>query len=110
MDIGECDQRGQLHMPNQEAKQAKSGDERSPTALDVFELPGWALLRATDIVGKKVGKNNKSRGPRLIPVSPSTWWEGVRIGVYPPGKKVGSMRVWTVAEIKKLAEQLAAES
>ena len=88
--------------------------EDSLTSLDVFELPPWALLRVNDIVGKKIskkkgkkkGKKNQTRGARLIPVSQSAWWEGVRTGKYPPGKKVGSIRVWTVAEIKDLAEQL----
>jgi predicted DNA-binding transcriptional regulator AlpA len=97
-------------------EQAKSGGsieeclaERS--TLDISELPPWALLRANDIVGRKVSKKKNTRhGPRLLPLSQSTWWEGVKTGKYPPGKKIGSMRLWTVQEIKDLAEELASES
>lgn len=41
--------------------------------------------------------------PALIPVSKSTWWDGVASGRFPPGVRIGPrMRAWSAEEIREL--------
>ncbi len=41
----------------------------------------------------------------LIPISPATWWNGVRAGKYPRGVKLGPKTTcWRLSEIRALAE------
>lgn len=41
----------------------------------------------------------------IIPVSASTWWEGVRTGRYPPAIKIGPrLTCWRLREVLQLAE------
>jgi len=43
----------------------------------------------------------------LIPVSPSTWWLGVKTGRYPKGVKLGpNTTAWRVEDIRALIEKL----
>ena len=43
----------------------------------------------------------------LIPVSKTTWWEGIRKGIYPrPIKQGPRIAAWRVEEIRHLIEQL----
>lgn len=45
----------------------------------------------------------------LIPVSETTWWDGVREGRYPPPVKLSARcSAWPVASIQRLIEQLSA--
>jgi predicted DNA-binding transcriptional regulator AlpA len=56
-------------------------------------LPETGFLRLKQIIGP--------RGP--IPVSKSTWWQGVRDGRYPVPVKLGRrITVWRVEDIRKL--------
>jgi len=42
---------------------------------------------------------------KMIPVSRSTWWEGVRTGRYPEPVKLGSrLTCWRLADILQLVE------
>ena len=44
---------------------------------------------------------------KLIPVSKSTWWAGVKSGRYPSGVKLSERTTaWKVEDIYKLIEQL----
>lgn len=46
---------------------------------------------------------------QLIPVSKSTWWEGVKIGRYPQSIKIGPRTtVWRAEDIKAFIEKSAA--
>ena len=41
---------------------------------------------------------------KLIPVSPATWWNGVKVGKFPPGIKLGAKTTcWRLSEIIALA-------
>jgi predicted DNA-binding transcriptional regulator AlpA len=43
--------------------------------------------------------------PDLIPVSPATWWRGVKTGRFPKPRKLpggGRASFWTVSDIRKL--------
>ncbi len=58
-------------------------------------LPETGFLRLKQIIGPQ--------GP--IPVSKSTWWDGVKSGRYPKPVKLGRrITAWRVEDIKKLIE------
>ena len=61
-------------------------------------LPQAGYLRLPQILG------DAKRGiPALIPVSASTWWEGVRTGLYPAGVKISARATgWRCEDIRKL--------
>ncbi len=45
--------------------------------------------------------------PAIIPVSRSSWWNGVKTGKYPKPQKLGAnTTVWTVKSIRKLIEKI----
>lgn len=63
-------------------------------------LPSEGFLRLNQIIGNK----NRSTTP-IIPVSKSTWWAGVKTGLYPKPIKLGSrITAWKVEDIRKLIE------
>jgi prophage regulatory protein len=44
----------------------------------------------------------------IVPVSATTWWEGVKTGRFPPGAKLGpSLRVWPASVIRDLVRQIS---
>lgn len=48
---------------------------------------------------------------RLVPVSRSTWWNGIQEGRYPRGVKLGPRATgWRVEDIRALIERLATAS
>ena len=66
-------------------------------------LPETGYLRLPQIIGNK---NTEPPIPAIIPVSKSTWWEGVRSGRFPkPTKKFGPrITAWRVEDIRNLIE------
>jgi prophage regulatory protein len=61
-----------------------------------FNLPKAGFVRLSDIIGPG----------RPIPVSRSTWWEGVRQGRYPKPVKLGPrITAWRVEDIHALIEK-----
>ena len=61
-----------------------------------YELPRTGFVRLSDIIGPS----------RPIPVSKSTWWEGVRTGRYPKPVKLGPrITAWRVEDIRALIEK-----
>lgn len=65
------------------------------------KLPETGFVRLTQIIG-----NPKAKPPipAVIPVSKSTWWEGVRTGRYPPPVRTLGPRItaWRVEDIRAL--------
>ena len=65
------------------------------------KLPETGFLRLPQIIG-----NAKAVPPipPLIPVSKSTWWQGVKEGLYPqPVRTLGArITAWRVEDIRKL--------
>lgn len=58
-------------------------------------LPETGFVRLKQIIGPN----------RPIPVSKSTWWEGVRSGRFPQPMKLGPRTtVWRVEDIRELIE------
>lgn len=70
----------------------------------MHKLPEIGFLRLAQIIG-----NPKAEPPipAVIPVSKSTWWEGVKNGRYPqPVRSLGRrITAWRVEDIRKLIEQ-----
>jgi prophage regulatory protein len=57
-----------------------------------MQMEEAAFLRVSDIL-------------RLIPVSRSTWWAGVRRGRYPPSVKLGpGITAWRAEDIRNFIE------
>jgi prophage regulatory protein len=68
----------------------------------MYSLPAIGYLRLPQIIGDP--KANPPVPP-LIPVSKSTWWEGVRTGRYPQSVKLGPrITAWKVDDIRALIE------
>lgn len=69
-----------------------------------MQLPETGFLRLSQIIG-----NPKANPPipPIIPVSKSTWWQGVKTGRYPqPVRTLGSrITAWSVESIRCLIEQ-----
>jgi predicted DNA-binding transcriptional regulator AlpA len=63
------------------------------------------FLRLKQIVG------DPKRGiPAIIPVSPSTWWEGVKSGRFPkPVKLSQRCTAWRISDISTLMENIGRE-
>jgi prophage regulatory protein len=69
----------------------------------MYKLPETGFLRITQIIG-----NPKAIPPipAVIPVSKSTWWEGVKSGRYPKPVKTLGQRItaWRVEDIRALID------
>ena len=66
-------------------------------------IPETGFMRLPQILG-----NPKSIPPTppIIPVSKSTWWDGIKTGRYPQPVKLGPrITVWTVESIRALISQ-----
>jgi prophage regulatory protein len=78
----------------------------SPLAVNARApaLPNTGFLREWQILGDPI----RGHLP-LIPISRSSWWNGVRTGRYPPPLKLGpKMTVWRVEDIRALIDRIAA--
>ena len=66
------------------------------------QLPETGYLRLAQIVG-----NKKADLPAIIPVSKSTWWAGVKSGLYPkPIKLSERCTAWRIEDIRSLIEKI----
>jgi len=73
-----------------------SDDEKTITLMS--DTPDWGYMRLKDVL-------------RVIPVSKSTWWEGIRAGYFPKGIKLKrNITVWQVRDIRQLAEKIKEEA
>jgi hypothetical protein len=60
--------------------------------------PAGALVRVSDIC-----RNSKTGQPGLLPITRSTWWQWVKDGRAPPGRKLGlKTTVWPVEQVLQL--------
>lgn len=70
----------------------------------MHQLPQTGYLRLPQIIG-----NPKAEPPipAIIPVSKSTWWQGIKDGRFPKSVKLGPRTTaWRVQDINRLIEQL----
>jgi predicted DNA-binding transcriptional regulator AlpA len=60
------------------------------------ELPRDGFVRINQILG-------------VLPISASTWWRGIRAGIYPSGTKLGpKLTVWSASSIRELLAKIEA--
>ena len=70
-------------------------------------IPSTGFLRLPQIIG-----NPKAKPPipALIPVSKSSWWDGIQKGIYPESVKIGPRTTaWKVEDIRNLIKKLGGE-
>ena len=67
----------------------------------MYKLPETGFLRLNQIIGTPKAEPPI---PAVIPVSKSTWWEGVKSGRYPKPVKSLGLRItaWRVEDIRAL--------
>jgi hypothetical protein len=69
-------------------------------AQTVQQLPADGYVRLSQIIGDK---DADPPIPPVIPVSKSTWWQGVKIGRFPKPVKLGPrITAWRVSDIRAL--------
>jgi prophage regulatory protein len=44
---------------------------------------------------------------QIMGIGATMWWEGVKDGKFPKGRKIGRCTVWSKAEIRDLCERLS---
>ena len=67
-------------------------------------LPSTGYLRLSQIIGDP--RSNLSVHP-IIPISKSSWWAGIKSGIYPKPVKLGSrITAWKVEDIRELLTKL----
>ena len=72
----------------------------------MHHLPETGYVRLKQIIGDPKAKPPV---PAVIPVSKSTWWQGVRAGRYPQGHKISThVTAWRVEDIRRLLSEVAA--
>jgi hypothetical protein len=72
--------------------------------IDYAGLPSTGFVRLKQILGDKKAIPPT---PPIIPVSPASWWIGIREGIYPAGKKLSiNITVWAVEDIRDLIERV----
>ena len=66
-------------------------------------LPETGYLRLHQIIGRPA-RNGRPAIPAIIPVSRSTWWEGVKSGRYPQPVRCLGQRItaWRVEDVLNL--------
>ena len=83
-----------------------------------YALPLTGFLRLNQIIGtekaearKKLRENRETEAtfyPPLIPVSKTTWWQGVKDGRYPAAVKLSERcTAWRVEDIRALIDKAA---
>ena len=80
------------------SNQAQEGTDMA----NAVSLPETGFLRLNQIVGNP--NSDRSTAP-IIPVSQSTWWDGVRTGRFPQPIKLGpKITAWKIEDIRRLID------
>ena len=70
----------------------------------MHNLPETGYLRISQIIGDA---RQLPPIPALLPISKSTWWQGVRDGRFPKPVKLGpKTTAWRVEDIRDLIDRL----
>ena len=68
--------------------------------------PVGALVRVKDICGDR-----KAGRPGLLPINPATWYDWVKSGRVPPGRKLGENTVvWPIEVVMAVGQPEKAEA
>ena len=68
-------------------------------------LPSEGFVDTKQIIGDR-----KNHIPGVLPISPSTWYEGIKTGKYPKGIKHGARTLWPVEQIRKMLDEINNQS
>jgi prophage regulatory protein len=72
--------------------------------FDHAGLPSTGFLRLKQFLGDK---KTDPPTPAIIPISASSWWDGVKKGIYPAPVKISSnVTAWKVDDIKALIDRI----
>jgi hypothetical protein len=75
--------------------------------MSLDSLPDTGFVRLPTILGDPKSKPPK---PALIPVCSSSWWNGIKKGIYPKPFKIGpNTTAWKAEDIRNLIVQLGGE-
>ena len=67
-------------------------------------LPETGYLRLNQIIGNPKGSPPT---PTIFPVCSSSWWNGVKRGIYPaPVKLSANITAWRVEDIRELIDRI----
>jgi len=70
--------------------------------MNTSQLPSTGFLSLRQIIG-----DAKTNTPALIPVKSTTWWNGIKKGIYPKGVKISARRTaWRAEDIQALINSL----
>lgn len=65
------------------------------------QLPATGFVRLSTIIGNRKGRAG------ILPIGPTTWWKGVKLGRFPqPVKLSDRVTAWRVEDIRQLIEEL----
>ncbi|TAK64618.1 AlpA family phage regulatory protein [Methylobacter sp.] len=71
----------------------------------MHQLPQTGYIRLSTIIGNP---NAQPPIPALIPVSKSTWWQGVKDGRFPKPVKLGPRTTaWRIEDIRNLITSMS---
>ena len=66
--------------------------------MQVNKISQTGFLSLRQIIGDK-----KTNTPPIFPVCATTWWNGIKSGIYPPGIKISARRTaWRIEDIQAL--------
>jgi len=67
-------------------------------------LPETGYLRLSQIIGNP---KSKPPTPAVFPICSSSWWAGIKKGIYPsPVKLSANVTAWKVEDIRELIERI----
>jgi prophage regulatory protein len=73
----------------------------------MYAFPQTGFVRLNQIIGDK---RKTPPTPGVFPVCASTWWKGVKNGIYPaPVKLSNNVTAWRAEKIRELIESFETE-
>ncbi|MFA5664704.1 helix-turn-helix transcriptional regulator [Castellaniella sp.] len=67
--------------------------------------PGFGYAADTLVRVPEICRDPKTGRPGILPISRSTWYEWVKLGIVPPGTRIGGRTVvWRLSDIQALAK------
>ena len=70
----------------------------------MIQIPSTGYLRLPQIIGDP---KTEPPTPPIFPVCSSTWWNGIKKGIYPsPVKLSANVTAWKVEDIRELIDRI----
>ena len=74
-------------------------------------LPSEGFVDTKQIIGGRITDDKRVyKIPGVLPISSSTWYEGIKTGKYPKGIKHGARTLWPVKQIRALLDDINNQS